>query len=240
MSLIELDKSVIPAYDISSLDKLCDIIRVVSQVKGIGGHKVGLELVIPFGLESVVKIIKDHSDLPVIYDHQKGATDIPELGPKFMKVVKSAGADAAIIFPFGGAETQEAWIKSAQDNELAVIVGGHMTQKRFLNREGGYIADDAPLRIYQLAAELGVTDFVVPGNKPEFVTIYRELLEKMLGAGNFSLYAPGFISQGGDITETGKIAGDKWHAIVGGAIYKQEGDEKIRAAAQKLTAQIIN
>jgi len=233
--LIREKKSVIPACDVNSLEKLEQLVSATCAVPGIGGYKVGLELTIPFGLKKVVQVVRIHSDLPIIYDHQKGGTDIPELGSKFAKSVKSSGADAVILFPFGGAATEREWIKVCRDEGLVVLVGGHMTQKEFLKAEGGFIS--APDRIYVIAAHNGVTNFVVPGNKAEFVLIYRQLLERLLGEGNFTLFAPGFISQGGDISETGKVAGANWHAIVGGAIYKAEG--KMREAALKVTSQIV-
>jgi len=59
--------------------------------------------------------------------------------------------------------------------------------------------------------------------------------ESELGDGNFTLYAPGFIAQGGVITETGKVAGKNWHAIVGSAIYKADNTTK---AAQEIVSQI--
>ena len=111
-----------------------------------------------------------------------------------------------------------------------------MTQKEFLESEGGFIAN--PEKIYEIAVECGVSNFVVPGNKVEFVLKYRQLLERLLGQGNFTLYAPGFIAQGGNISETGKVAGENWHAIVGSAIYKAEGVENMRQAAIEITSQI--
>ena len=236
--LIEQQKSVIPACDVSDLKKLGELAEATASVSGIGAYKVGLELVIPFGLGRVAEAIRKYSQLPIIYDHQKGGTDIPDLGPKFAKAVKSAGADAVILFPFGGGATAEAWIKSCQEEGLVVLVGGHMTQPKFLENEGGFIADSGPEAIYRLAAEKGVTNFVVPGNKTDYVLKYRQLLEEVLGADNFILYAPGFISQGGDISETGKVAGSNWHAIVGSAIYKKEGIEAMRQAATEVTSQI--
>lgn len=235
-NLISYERSVIPACDVSSLEALADVVIATHVVNGIGAYKVGAELVIPFGLPTVVNAVRRHTDLPVIYDHQKGGTDIPELGPKFAKQIKAAGADAFILFPFGGKVTEETWIKACQDIGLHVLVGGHMTQKGFLVNEDGFILD--PPKIYRIAAQNGVLDFVVPGNKPEFVKQYREQLEELLGVGNFTLYAPGFITQGGDISEAGKVAGKKWHAIVGSAIYKAGGVEEMYAAAQKCTAQI--
>ncbi len=236
--LISLQKSVVPACDVPTIEKLQDLAIATRKVDGIGGYKVGLELVIQFGLEEVVNKIRDHSELPIIYDHQKGGTDIPELGVKFAKAVKSAGADAVILFPFGGAETEKEWIKACQGEGLMVLVGGHMTQKKFLVSEGGFIGDLSPEKMYTIAAENGVTHFVVPGNKVDFVLKYRQLVEGVLGAGNFTLFAPGFISQGGDISETGKVAGENWHAIVGGAIYNAGDVEQMREAAIKVTSQI--
>jgi len=233
--LIETAQSVIIAADVPDLEALRELVKSTCDIKGIGGYKVGLELVIPNGLRAVVSAIKEYSDLPIIYDHQKGGTDIPELGEKFAKSVKLSGVNAVILFPFGGAATEEEWIKTCQKEGLVVLVGGHMTQKKFLASEEGFIADSAPEKIYSIAAKNGVRDFVVPGNKVEFVQKYRELLENLLGQGNFVLYAPGFIAQGGDISETGKVAGENWHPIVGSAIYKAENK---REAAKKITEKI--
>ena len=238
LNLIKIGRSVIPACDVGTLEKLKELVKATAPIPGIGGYKVGLELTIPFSLTEVVAIIREHSNAPIIYDHQKAATDIPELGPKFARAVKISGADAVILFPFGGAATEEAWIKTCQDAELTVLVGGHMTQARFLESEGGFIADSGPEAIYRLAAEKGVTDFVVPGNKTDYVLKYRQLLEEALGVDKFVLYAPGFISQGGDISETGKVAGANWHAIIGSAIYKKEGVDAMRQAAKEATSQI--
>ena len=236
--LIEQQRSVIPACDVASLAKLRDLVIATSGVPGIGGYKVGLELAILFGLKRVVEIIRYQSQLPVIYDHQKGGTDIPELGTKFAQAMVFSGVNAVILFPFGGAATEEEWIKACKEEGLTVLVGGHMTQAKFLENEGGFIANSGPKRIYEIAAKLGITDFVVPGNKADFVLEYRQLFDTILGRGNFTLYAPGFISQGGDISETGKVAGNKWHAIVGSAIYKKEGIENMRQAALEVTSQI--
>ncbi|MFH1298480.1 MAG: orotidine 5'-phosphate decarboxylase / HUMPS family protein [Patescibacteria group bacterium] len=237
--LISLRKGVIPACDVPDIDKLSDLVEATKDVSGIGGYKIGLELAIPYGLPAIVQSIRHHSQLPIIYDHQKGGTDIPELGSKFAKAVKGAGVDAVILFPFGGAATEKDWIKACQDVGLTVLVGGHMTQAKFLQSEGGFIADSAPEEIYRIAAKNGGVDFVVPGNKAPYVLQYRKVLTEVLGEGKFVLYAPGFISQGGDITETGKVAGDDWFAIIGGAVYNEVGIDAMRQAAIKVTSQIV-
>ncbi len=233
-SLIPRDKSVIVAADVEA-QKLSELVQKTCIVEGISGYKVGFELGLERGLPWVVRTVKEHTDLPVIYDHQKAGNDIPDMGVKFAKVCKNAGVDAIILFPFASAKTERDWIKASQDAGLTVLVGGHMTQEEFLSTEGGFISPDAPDRIYSIAAENGVRDFVVPGNKVEYVRHYKELLDGILGLNNFTLYAPGFITQKGEISEFAKVAGDRWHAIVGSAIYKAVD---LAAAAEQMTSQI--
>lgn len=234
--LINLSRSVIPACDVSTLAELKRIVKETCEVSGIGGYKVGLELAILFGLPEIVRVVREYTNKPVIYDHQKGGTDIPELGVKFARAVARSGADAAILFPFGGAETEREWITACRVEGLTVLVGGHMTQRKFLASEGGFIDASGPEQIYTIAAETGVRDFVVPGNKVEFVSFYKGRLDRLLGEGQYTLYALGFIAQGGDITETGRVAGNNWHAIVGSAIYRAEN---IQEAATQVTSKIV-
>lgn len=198
-------------------------------------------MALELGLPEVVRRIRYHSSLPIIYDHQKAGNDIPEMDKTFAEVCCRADVDAVILFPFSSPVTEERWIKAAQDTGLIVLVGGHMTVPKFLASQDGFIANNAPDRIYSIAAENGVRDFVVPGNKPEYVDQYRALLTGILGLDNFTLYAPGFITQGGNIAEAGKVAGKKWHAIVGSAIYGKDKPfsvEEMEAAAEEVTAQI--
>lgn len=232
--LITLARSVIPACDVSNETQLMNVVTATSELQGIGAYKVGLELSIVYGLRQIVQMIRRVTDLPVIYDHQKAGNDIPELGSRFAASCRAAGVEAVILFPFGGARTERDWIAACQDNDLHVIVGGHMTHEQFLVSEGGFISDEAPRQIYEIAARCGVRDFVVPGNKTQQVQTYRMMLEGLCG-GEITLYAPGFIAQGGQISDCGKVAGKSWHAIVGSAIYKAAD---IKSAATKLTQAI--
>lgn len=229
-------RSIIVAADVNDLSNLKNLVQKTAKIAGIGGYKIGFSLALKYGLAKVVKFIRTYTAKPIIYDHQKGGTDIPEMGQNFAKVCKRAGVDAIILFPFGGIKTEETWIKACQKEGLAVLIGAQMTQEGFLEAEGGFITNKGPEKIFTIAAKFGVHDFVVPGNKVEFVKKYKKLLTELLGENNFSLYAPGFISQGGQISETGKAAGKFWHAIIGRAIYEANDPEK---AAKMLCQQLI-
>jgi orotidine-5'-phosphate decarboxylase len=218
MSIIKMERSIIPACDVPTLEALERLVKETCGVRGVGGYKIGFELVIPFGMKSVVETIRRHTSMPIIYDHQKAGTDIPDTGEKFMKVCK--GIDAVILFPQAGPETEKRWIEAAKKEGLGVIIGGEMTHPKYLENDGGFILDSAPKAIYEIAASLGVSDFVVPGNKPERIAEYRKMLE---AAGVKPIfYSPGMITQGGDITEAARAAGRNWHAIIGRALYQSE------------------
>ena len=228
--IIKANKSVIVSLDVDSIEKLKKVVSETCSIDGVGGYKIGCELVIPYGIKNVIKSIREITELPIIYDHQKAGTDIPELGDKFFKACK--GVSAVILFPVMGPVTERAWIGAAKNAKMPIIVGGEMTHKGFLAKEDGFIQDDSPEKIYEIAASFGVRDFVVPGNKPEKVKDYRELLERF----NPTLYAPGFIEQGGSISQSGKQAGERWHAIVGRAIYDAEDISK---ATKELVKEIV-
>ena len=231
MSIVKLNKSVIPACDVSDLMKLRELIEATCKVKGIGGYKVGFQIVLPHGIRKIVSVIREYTELPIIYDHQKAGTDIPDMAEKFMDVCSEV--DAVILFPQAGPVTEEKWIKSAQKIGVGVIVGGEMTHPGYLAGDNGFMTDDSPKRIYELAAKLGVSDFVVPGNKPKKIKEYKELLESAGVKPIF--YSPGLVAQGGSITEGAKAAGDNWHAIVGRGIYRQKDMKK---AAEDLVKSI--
>lgn len=226
---IAVPKSIIPACDVD-LPRFREIVQSTSDIQLIGAYKIGFSLVMRYGLPTVVEVARDLTDKPLIYDHQKAGTDIPMTGGTFMRVAAEAGIDAVILFPQAGPATLASWTRQAIDRGLGVIVGGKMTHERYVVSEGGYIADDAVVRIYMDAAGLGVTDFVVPGNQPDFVARIREHLAETVS--HASYYAPGFIEQGGSLSSAARAAGPRFHAIVGRAIYEAES---IRNVALHLT-----
>ncbi|MAG18166.1 MAG: hypothetical protein CL944_01695 [Candidatus Diapherotrites archaeon] len=234
MTTIKMNKSIVPACDFDSIEEFENLVKETANVKGIGAYKIGFELGLKYGLPKVVDVARKHTDKPIIYDHQKAATDVPFTGEKFAKVCKEAGIDTVILFPQAGPETEIAWIRACLKEKLGVIVGGEMTHPGYLESENGFLRDDAPLKMYEVAIQQGVTEFVVPGNKPEKIRKYREFFDsKKIDA---VLYSPGLVAQGGSISDSGKAAGSKWHAIVGRGIYQAKDKKK---AAEELSSQLM-
>ncbi len=212
---------IIPALDLTDLDKLETLIQTIDEHPLIYGYKLGFSLGLTYGLPRVCKLIQKHTTKPLIYDHQKAATDIPATGKLFADIMKSSGISEVIIFPQAGPETLKAWTVALKENKLKVIVGGIMTHPAYLESEGGFIRDTAATDIYRLAFEENVRNFVVPLTKPaETKRIYTE-------AGlddSCTFYSPGFGSQGGDPATFPFIMNH--YLIIGRSLLKAEDPAK--------------
>jgi orotidine-5'-phosphate decarboxylase len=229
--IIPDDRSVIPACDVAFED-FENLVQQTANVEGIGGYKLPARAGRK-GWETWVRTARQYTDKPLIHDGQKWGADIPDTGKEIMKDLKESGFDAVIIFPESGPETERAWIYHAFDQGLKVIVGGRMTHPGYAVSEGGWITDEGAMKMYEIAARAGVSNFVVPGNKLEVIRAVRELVEAEGVRPVF--YAPGFIAQGGVISDAAKVAGDRFHGIVGRGIYAAQD---MHAAAAEHTSQL--
>src|SRR4051812_4749951 len=103
--IIDRQRSIIPACDVD-FAQFERILRETANIPEIGAYKIGAALALSEGLRSVVKIARKYTQKPLIYDHQKAGTDIPDTGKQFASTIKSCGIDAVILFPFAGPTTQ--------------------------------------------------------------------------------------------------------------------------------------
>ncbi|MFI5412840.1 MAG: orotidine 5'-phosphate decarboxylase / HUMPS family protein [Candidatus Micrarchaeales archaeon] len=235
IAVMKSKKSLIPACDTRDMNVFEELVKQTSDIEGIGGYKIGFMLGLTYSLPKVVEIARKYTDKPLIYDHQKAATDIPDTAKSFMELNKDAGINAVILFPHTGPETERAWIYRAMDNGLGVIVGGIMTHPGYLVSEGGFMIDEGALDIYRIAAKAGVTNFVVPGTKPEMIKMSREVVEKEKVDPEF--YPPGFGAQNSNVEEAKKVLGSLWHPIVGRQMLPKDKD--YRKAAEETIAQLL-
>lgn len=232
-TIVDLERSIIPACDVSSMDQFVEIAKQSATVDKIGALKIGFELGLTYGLPQVVSKAREFTDKPIIYDHQKGCTDITDTGRNFARVCKNGGVDAIIFFPQSGPETERAWIYQALNQGLKVIVGGWMTHPAYSVSEGGFVTDEGILEMFRIAARIGVNDFVVPGNKPAAIQKIKEVVESEGSDPVF--YAPGFVAQGGNISDAARVAGNRFHGIVGRAITESSD---VRRAVLEYTSKI--
>lgn len=242
--IVNKRRSIIPACDFEEIEDLETLLNDIDDLEIIGGYKIGSSLAVRYGLERIVDIMKSRSDKPIIYDHQKAGSDIPEMSKKLIRACKKAGVDGLIVFPLSGSETARAFIYHALENDLPLIIGGKMTHRGFTLDDHGYINEDKLFEVYRIAAEAGINNFVIPGNQPEFV---EKLTTELLGEDiAINYYATGIGAQGGSIKKLNDVLRNKYgnlnceidlHAIVGRSIY--ENRRKIDAI-KMLENELIN
>jgi orotidine-5'-phosphate decarboxylase len=189
-----VERRVIPALDVLEIDTALTLVRTVAHVPLIYGFKIGFPLSLRYGLPRVVEEIRRYSEKPIIYDHQKAATDIPDTGKLFAEALQMSGVSEAILFPQAGPATLRAWFEALAEHGLKVIVGGIMTHEGYLISEGGYLDDARMLAVYRRAANMGVRAFVVPLTRLQTVNAIAKTLEEFTSC---EFYSPGFGAQGG-------------------------------------------
>jgi len=178
----------------------------------IAGYKVSSLNAIEHGLKATVAELRQFTEKPVIYDHQKGCTDIPKIAERQVKAAAECGVNSFIAVPLGaGGETLTAFVNACKETSVIPIVLLSMTQ----DGAGDYLKENAPDLVFEKAKELGVNYFVAPGNKPEKT---KELKEKM-DEGMF-ITSPGIGAQGGQCEEAVKAGTD--YPIVGRGVYEAE------------------
>ena len=219
---------IIPALDTVDLAAALRLVCKVAGRESVHGFKLGFALGLGHGLPEAVRRIRGLTDKPLIYDHQKAATDIPDTGALFGDVMKMAGIDEVILFPHTGPRTLEAWTRAMQERGLKTIVGAAMTHPAYLVSEGGYIADGAAAAICRQAAGLGVSAFVVPLTKPELVA---KLAAEVPFTAAQEFYSPGFGAQGGDPAKFPALA--KHRLIMGRSLLMAEDPAKELARVEE-------
>ena len=210
-------RKIIPALDVTDLSRIEKLVRQIDHLESIYGYKIGFSLGLTHGLPKAAETIRRISAKPLIYDHQKAATDIPDTGKLFAGTMKDSGMDEVILFPQAGPATLRAWVEAMNEQELTVIVGGIMTHPQFVASEGGFIRDEAVTEIYRSAFELGVRRFVVPLTKPQAV---RKLYEEAGLNETCIFYSPGYGKQGGDPSRFDFIRSHYW--IIGRSLLQAE------------------
>lgn len=232
--MFKTNHGVIVSCDVRTLDELKKLVDATSSINGIVGYKVGFILGLNFGLGNIVGEIRNITHLPVIYDHQKAGTDVPQMGVEFAAVMKRARVDSAIIFSQAGPRTQEAFINALRQQGIVPMVGGEMSHEGYLKKEGGYISDESPEHMYRDGAKSGAEFFIVPGTKPESIKKYTIILEKLTKP---KFCMPGIGRQGGDIAAAfAACNGHPAYGIVGAAIYNATD---IPAAARKFCDEVM-
>lgn len=224
---------IIPALDMDSADQVRRVVESTTGIEGVVAYKLGLTMVLRLGLAEAVRRLKEVTDLPILYDHQKAGPDVPDMAAKFCRLCAEAGADGLILFPLAGPRAVDGFVGGALDNGLLPVVGGDLPLADYNASGGGYVVDDALDHIFRRALDLGARHFIVPGNTADKIRHHAGWLRRAIDRPQ--LVIPGIGALGGSIEDCFAAAeGCNAYAVVGRAIY---GADDPTAAARQLAAE---
>lgn len=188
---------IVPALDIESHERFELVVKATSGIEGVVGYKLGLTSVLRFGLKDSMRRLRELTDLPVLYDHQKAGPDMPDMARKFTAMCAEAEVDGLILFPVAGPTAVDGFVGEALKAGITPVVGGEIPVSDYGVSGGGYLLDDALDRILARAAEGGADHFVLPANDDAKIARWSS----WIGANvvNPVVFLTGFGSLGGTI-----------------------------------------
>lgn len=209
----------VPALDMASLEEMARVVSATTEVDGVTGYKLGLTAVLRLGLKAAVSRLRDLTDLPILYDHQKAGPDMPDMAPKFSAICAEAGVHGLILFPVAGPTAVAKFGGEALAHGLIPVVGGEIPVPDYVASGGGYLLDDALDRIMADAAKIGVDHFVLPARDP--ASIARRAATLVETMPEPVVFLTGFGPLGGSVAEGFRqLQGCSGrHAIVGRLVF---------------------
>jgi hypothetical protein len=224
--IISLERKLIIACDLP-LPELRTLLEATSDLEGVGGYKAR-------HAETMDLIGEYEPNKLIIHDQQKWCFDpVPERNHEFLEYLKTR-TDAVIGFPYTGLKIMDDVIKYSLENDVpTIIIGGLTTNEEATTYSGGVISRGRMEDLYKEAAQLGVVNFVVPGNNPTYSREVRNIVRVQMKNGvEPRLFPTGFGYQGGSITEFAKIVGRNLNPIIGRGIYWNSGENRYNTAEE--------
>jgi len=222
---------IIVALDAESVDACKRTVDLTTGIDGVVGYKLGLTTALRLGLAESVRQSRAHTDLPLLYDHQKAGPDVFDMAAKFVALAEEAAADGLILFPIAGPRAVDSFVGESLKRGILPLVGGDLPFPDYNVSGGGYVADDALERIIDRAAAIGADRFVVPGNTPAKLAHHAA----RLAARQPVFIVPGIGPLDGRLADLVAVApGCSVLGVVGRAVYAADDPA---AAARTLVAE---
>jgi len=227
---------VIVALDADSVEACKRTIDLTTGIEGVVGYKLGMTTVLRMGLGETIRQMRSHTDLPLLYDHQKAGPDVFDMAAKFAGLCAEARVDGLILFPTAGPRSVDAFVGETLKRGMLPLVGGDLPFPDYNVAGGGYVADNALDLIIDRAIDAGACHFVVPGNTTDKLRHHVPRVLDKLKAPVFVV--PGIGPLGGNLGDLVRAAsGCSVYGVVGRAIYGADDPAKAaRALADEALA----
>ena len=210
---------VVPSLDSDSVEATLNVIKQTCNVPGITEYKLGGGP-LRMALDEMMKRIRDITDLPILYDHQKAGMDMPDNAKPYVERCREAGVDGLLLFPVAGPEAVRQFVGRTIEAGMIPVAGGDILLSDYAISDGGFVADDAWERIVEIAGGIGGRHFVMPAKRDKVETRTRWLCEIV---DQPVIYIVGFGPLGGRVDEAFAAAkgAPALRAIVGRSICAQ-------------------
>lgn len=189
---------IVSALDLPTSAAVRDVVAATTGVDGVVAYKLGHSTVLELGLRGAVDLIRQASDLPIIYDHQKAGLDVPSNARHFADLLAGTGVAGAIIFPLAGPQTAREYLSRLRERGIVPLVGGLLPIDDYTISTGGWVADDVLTEITRLALAHGETNIIAPANSA---------LNTVIAAAGISptLFVPGIGAGGTGLDRLGDV-----------------------------------
>ena len=243
-TLLSDSKGLMPTLDTSDIKTLGRILRAVKQNMDTGDSRVtaiklGLVPIINPGLVFMTGLMKalEMDDVDIVVDFQKLGNDVEAILKLLVQLMDIDQVKAIITFPFAGMPALRAVVDECRGIDKVPILGTELTVDGFYVSQGGMIADGAcEVFLANAITELGLRNFVFPGNKPARAKVYNGVCANLIGAGKYCAISPGFGKdfQRGNVEIIDEILGPvPWQAVLGKEISTQDSVKNMVAVLQK-------
>lgn len=183
--------------------------------------KIGSQPIEECGFLTTTKLLEDIGNtLPLCFDRQKGATDVPFMVRRQVGLASRYKIASYIGSPLGAGSnnvegkegTLQSFVASCREHQITPIVVLEMTQPGSLHFSSQMQAE----ALAKAAYDLGVRYFVAPATRPDRIAAYRAII------GSSEIISPGVGPQkSGDPLKDAQAAimHGADHIVVGRAIY---------------------
>jgi len=184
MSRLKAPPGLVPALDMPLGRALLYLDRLKGLKDAVTGVKYGSDIADRYGNLTAFALFEDIGlEFPIIYDRQKGGSDIPDQVRKQVREAARLGVVAYIGQTLGsGANpsateekvfgTTEAMIDQCKKGGLEPVLVLEMTQPGATH----FLREGASEDLARYAKDRGVRYFVAPATRPERIEVYRKII----------------------------------------------------------------
>ncbi len=226
--LIEADRSISVAANMSDLNELKRIVKLTSDVPGVLSYTLGRGIGLS-NLEDGVGIVEEYGrGAKAVYEHHKASTEDSDTAQEFIESMQRVNAKGVVVFYGDDLQSHRHWLEALRNSSVKPVVGPEISRHRQFSPE-------MVRMVLRQAVQLGVKDIWVRGDDHGRVGKYHEMMRSDPSAGNYTLWVPRWVDRQGNIQPRRRLE-PRFVTVIGSAICKADDPRK---AALQYSEQLV-